>query len=61
MNKKIQALATLRDQIKKGRVNPNKQEHQRQYFLDVDGEKVYITEPRALEAIDARIAAEEPA
>ena len=57
MTAKLKALQDLRDQIKTGRVNPTKEEHKRQYFLDVNGEKVSITDERALEALDARIAA----
>lgn len=58
MTQKLKALEDLRDQIKSGRVNPTKEEHKRMHFLDVNGEKVSITEARALEALEERIAAE---
>lgn len=57
MSTKFKALQDLRDQIKSGRVNPSKEEHKRQYFLDVGGNKVSITDERALEALEERIAA----
>ena len=57
MSTKLKSLQDLRDQIKSGRVNPTKEEHKRQHFLDVNGEKVSITDERALEALEERIAA----
>lgn len=58
MSSKLKALEDLRDQIKQGNVrNSDTSGHQRMFFTSVDGKKVSITDPGALEAVEARIAA----
>lgn len=57
MSQKLEALKDLRDQIRGGKVSDRK--HSRLFFADVNGEKVFVTDARALEAIEARIAVED--
>lgn len=55
---KLKALQVLRDQIKQGKVsNSDVSGNQRMFITSVEGKKIALTDPDALEAIEARIAA----
>lgn len=57
MTAKLKALGDLRDQIKGGNIsNSDTSGHQRMFITDVKGQKVAITSPDALEAVETRIA-----